>query len=1178
MARNTQPKSSDSLKRKHNSPPPQVPVVPDTGRKAPTKKTKPNEDSQQSKKSKDKDDLEKGQITLSQTVRRRSERLSAPDQAVSTAAQVKAEPFSAVPASSNLLNRSFDTNLSEDVDPVFSDPEIDPTSSNDTSLADWDNTTDNPSTRFSGGTQLDHEFQSDVNLNRSFRTLDTISQPLVKLLDDVATSGPFKAVRRQLSEHLNFWYTFELYRLSLHLGCDVGSLFHKIKTVCGTDDPGFSRFWAEVVTICRDAGKPVPQKSDLKSWTYEDNLYIDKSKSKSVSFSARLDFGANPDKELFNLKLHPPSTDRSCRFHRKFGADRFLILDIPCFAPEWPMQIPEKLRTNMKPEDLHNKIWDWLGQEDLYIAGRMWRAFYVEGKDNKKKRKEEGNRLKVCLFAVHGFDFATHKSPASDPRHRAVSLLELVQWHIPLDPNSQSTDLKLFARIHLGLSRTTPTVVLEPSEFIYVPDKKPQGDDGKELDNGLIMTDGCSRISYNLATAIWKEIGKDSESMPSAFQARIGGSKGLWIVDYHDSHQGASSRGFWIEVSDSQLKIQPHPKDRLDADEHQRTFEVVKMSHPCTSANLNIQLISILENRNVPRLVLAELLLAELRDYYDSLSVAMKDPAELRRWRQLWHPTRSSHVEISWCGDLPDEKADEADMLLEAGFHPEYCRHLTKQCIWRIVSQGLADKQEKLWIKVPFSTNLFCVPDPIGVLKEGEIQVNFSQPVSEFPEWKFENRKVLVARNPAHLPSDIQAVMSVYKPELRHLKDVIIFPVKGSVPLADLLSGGDYDGDTITLIWDDRLTKHFTNAAKPVLPTKKECGIVSENAYVRDTFSPQKPSSIECTAFIRKCLAFNGISSRLGQVTKLAEKMCYARPQHMEEPAYLILGALCGYLVDSAKGGDSFSPQAWKDLNNRIMLRYIRKFKLPDTPAYDDNSVADTKHRWAFDQACISVLDFLKFDVAMKQSNRILTNFDKDFDPANTRDNELKAPIDQAWKLATKAKAAGDPALSDLLKALKEDTEIVHQKWIKQLGATDSFKDRHDVLKIKVDNPVDYAEVLNELMIEVNSIEPRPCDCYVYKDFRRNGGGKGTAWSILRASSIYSTYYMGKMPWKLVGDELCWIKSTALRRHGTRVRTVVQPIRDLMKMDLKKQRRLVAADEENDENDDMMTVAGSEAV
>lgn len=37
----------------------------------------------------------------------------------------------------------------------------------------------------------------------------------------------------------------------------------------------------------------------------------------------------------------------------------------------------------------------------------------------------------------------------------------------------------------------------------------------------------------------------------------------------------------------------------------------------------------------------------------------------------------------------------------------------------------------------------------------------------------------------------------MYKSELGHLSDVVIFPSKGSYPLAAKLQGGDYDGDTV---------------------------------------------------------------------------------------------------------------------------------------------------------------------------------------------------------------------------------------------------------------------------------------------------------------------------------------------------------------------------------------------
>jgi RNA-dependent RNA polymerase len=53
-------------------------------------------------------------------------------------------------------------------------------------------------------------------------------------------------------------------------------------------------------------------------------------------------------------------------------------------------------------------------------------------------------------------------------------------------------------------------------------------------------------------------------------------------------------------------------------------------------------------------------------------------------------------------------------------------------------------------------------------------------------------------QNPAYLPTDIQRVKAVDKKELAHLTDVIVFSTKGNRSKVSLLSGGDYDGDTVS--------------------------------------------------------------------------------------------------------------------------------------------------------------------------------------------------------------------------------------------------------------------------------------------------------------------------------------------------------------------------------------------
>ena len=101
----------------------------------------------------------------------------------------------------------------------------------------------------------------------------------------------------------------------------------------------------------------------------------------------------------------------------------------------------------------------------------------------------------------------------------------------------------------------------------------------------------------------------------------------------------------------------------------------------------------------------------------------------------------------------------------------------------------------ELKIKIARSTRAYIVVDFLGVLEPDEVHICFSRSFGIDGYSDLDGLDVLVARNPAHLPSNIQRVKGMFKPELRHLKGVIVFSLKGDVPLAYKLSGGDYGGD-----------------------------------------------------------------------------------------------------------------------------------------------------------------------------------------------------------------------------------------------------------------------------------------------------------------------------------------------------------------------------------------------
>jgi hypothetical protein len=100
-----------------------------------------------------------------------------------------------------------------------------------------------------------------------------------------------------------------------------------------------------------------------------------------------------------------------------------------------------------------------------------------------------------------------------------------------------------------------------------------------------VMTDGGGQISLLLAQNIAFKL--NLEYIPSGFQGRFGGAKGLWIIDCNATDQE------WIDVYSSQQKWIRHPME----DESHRTFEVTEQVGPLKAANLNLQLILLLENR-----------------------------------------------------------------------------------------------------------------------------------------------------------------------------------------------------------------------------------------------------------------------------------------------------------------------------------------------------------------------------------------------------------------------------------------------------------------------------------------------------------------------------------------------------------------------------------------------------
>ena len=155
---------------------------------------------------------------------------------------------------------------------------------------------------------------------------------------------------------------------------------------------------------------------------------------------------------------------------------------------------------------------------------------------------------------------------------------------------------------------------------------------------------------------------------PCVYQGRIGGAKGMWMIDALGENVPYDDPDFWIEVTDSQLKFEPHRSDALFPDPARVTFEVNAWSKPLSQASLNFQLIPILTAQGVKDEVFMHLLEEDLTARVSELQAAMENGLSLRLWNQDNNSTigeRAHTGKIEMLGGLPKSLGERINWFVE---------------------------------------------------------------------------------------------------------------------------------------------------------------------------------------------------------------------------------------------------------------------------------------------------------------------------------------------------------------------------------------------------------------------------------------------------------------------------------------------------------------------------------
>ncbi|KAF1343873.1 RNA dependent RNA polymerase-domain-containing protein, partial [Delphinella strobiligena] len=833
---------------------------------------------------------------------------------------------------------------------------------------------------------------------------------------------------------------------------------------------------------------------------------------------------------MFVLNLHPLQRDHTSRLQGIFGAHRFLYLDVPNIS-----RPTSEFKGHASA--IQQRFREWLETEKEFL-GYRWRPFHVQvikGQSRKSdhlqaikghsKKPDHAGGQRVVLFATHGLGL------------EPISLYQLLNWIIPLNENAHQPFCKAYAQLDLFMSRSTPTVKFKPGQVRHVKDvranKVPEdmvfNDPAISIpachssSTSMVMNDGCSLMSVGATKEMCTLLGL-SGTRPVTFQGRINGCKGMWTISAPYDSTDPDHQDVWIEITESQQKIVPRGQDRnpstCDADRW--TFDLVDYSTPPTPSNLYLDFMPILEDRHVPRGSLCGIVRTQLDMDFEDLFRKLDDHSQLREWvhSQFASLEESNRLTgIKWEGAFPSETLQKVILLLDSEFHPKTCHQLAA-CLKTLVQMWTHQLREKLKVRLPSSTSVYGIADPTGSLKPGEIYLGFSKTFrdeTENADWSFLCGEVLVARHPSLRRSDIQKVKAVYKEELSHLRDVVVFPRRGSHPLADKLQGGDYDGDTFWVCWDHRITKPFMNAPPPDPNSSPELGSFCIERDDRRLKEILGPGTDDVDAWLSLSFGFKLQEDMLGQVTNARKRLAY-QENRIHTPKVCALVDLHDLIINSAKNGYKFDSEAFANFKK---LRHIRD--APKTDYEKEPTVSKTKSvRHNTSRSRKHIIDKVYFEIVDPRIEAMQKRLDTLLTAAHTSDDDLARPY-----LACKEEATTDHLVDQVLQNLVAALDAVVVRWKRSMNpGTDLDSELGKKVKEKC-----YSECY-ELY---RGIGPSRIDHERIKEWMRPRIAHDfTTWDLLKASTFYYTQHMDPklrtdrsttLVFFVAGKELCEIKA-----------------------------------------------------
>ncbi|KAF8317349.1 RdRP-domain-containing protein [Clavulina sp. PMI_390] len=340
------------------------------------------------------------------------------------------------------------------------------------------------------------------------------------------------------------------------------------------------------------------------------------------------------------------------------------------------------------------------------------------------------------------------------------------------------------ARVAQAFSATDTSILVKRSEVFE--------DEEDVVRNGFTFTDGVGRISPELAAAVWaaavdaRHLTASSlmTRLPSAFQIRMCGFKGMLVVDYTLEDRS-------VHFRKSMKKFDVHDWDDPD---REWPLEIARSIDRPMLMHLNRRVS--LQNNGVDQQVFLKYQRKAVKD-------AMQCLKDLKGFLSTmeFYGLGSNFAANRVLQMISDQNVLGLDSLVKnKPSIPGFVRRLAQLTNVHV----LRELKHHARIPIPGAWTLVGVADEWNMLEENEVYACILEKSDVTPHWI--SGEVVISRSPTIHPGDAQFATAIGKPpkgsifESHPLPNVLVFSTKGKRDLPSHLGGGDLDGDIFNII------------------------------------------------------------------------------------------------------------------------------------------------------------------------------------------------------------------------------------------------------------------------------------------------------------------------------------------------------------------------------------------